>query len=169
MSRCLKFVNNIRTHIYERAKQNIPQLPLDVAQTKELITIIKNNDIIAYDKPFILNQLTDKITPGVDETSKLKAEYLHYVCKYDVQDNIVSPKEAIKLLGTMQGGYNVNVLTSLLDDERYQLDACEQLKSTILIFDSLYDIEEKYKKGNPYAKELLESWADAEWFLKNQK
>ena len=169
MSRCFKFVNNIRTHIYERAKQNIPQLPLDVAQTKELITIIKNNDIIAYDKPFILNQLTDKITPGVDETSKLKAEYLHYVCKYDVQDNIVSPKEAIKLLGTMQGGYNVNVLTSLLDDEQYQLDACEQLKSTILIFDSLYDIEEKYKKGNPYAKELLDSWADAEWFLKKPK
>ena len=64
----------------------------------------------------------------------------------------------------MQGGYNVEILTKLLDDEELGQVACQELKKTLLIFDYYYDIEKKFKNGNKYAEELLNSWAEAEWF-----
>ena len=169
MSRSQKFISHIKRHILERSSQNIPQLPLDLPQTKELFHILRTKDYRPEDKFFLLNQLKHNIVPGVDETSLRKVDYLEEICKKRAHGEIVTPKQAIYLLGTMQGGYNVNVLTKLLDDEHYQHNAYLQLKNTLLIFDSFHDIEDKYKKGNLYAKQLLQSWAEAEWFLQKER
>ena len=169
MSSVNSFIKGIKTHIKERGKHQIPQLPLNLSYVQELIHIFNNRDYSQEHKPFLLHMLKNKIVPGVDDTSKLKAEYLYDVCKRQSYNDIVTPSEAIKLLGTMQGGYNVNILTSLLDDERYQKEAYMQLKHILLIFDSYHDIENKYKNGNIYAEKLLDSWAQGEWFLSKPK
>ena len=163
------FIKGIKTHIQERSKHQIPQLPLNISQVHELIDIFNNKDYTQEHKPFLLHMLKNKIVPGVDDTSKLKAEYLYNICKNPSYNDIVTPNEAIKLLGTMQGGYNVNILTSLLDDKKYQKQAYMELKNLLLIFDSFHDIENKYKNGNIYAEKLIDSWAQGEWFLSRPK
>jgi hypothetical protein len=43
------------------------------------------------------------------------------------------------------------------------------LSHTLLMFDSFHDVEEKARNGNPYAAQVLKSWADAEWFMSRDK
>ena len=160
------FFRSIQKHAHERSKLYVPPLPLNVNQVHELCNILKSRLYCDKEhKTFLLNQFENRIIPGVDDTSRLKADFLHKICNYEHYCTIISPLKAIRILGTMQGGYNVNVLTSLLDDPMYQREAYLQLKNITLIFDSFHDIEEKYKKGNIYAEQLLYSWANAEWFL----
>ena len=109
------------------------------------------------------------ITPGVDETSYIKANFLNNICN----DNIISPcinkEDAIQLLGTMQGGYNVPILINQLKNDEYGHYAYISLVKTILLFDHYYDVEQLYKKGNPHATKLIHSWADAHWFKRQTK
>ena len=65
----------------------------------------------------------------------------------------------------MQGGYNVQPLVAALDDSEVAQDAAEALKKTLLVFDAFNDVTEKAEAGNAIAKEVVQSWADAEWFL----
>ena len=160
------FFRGVQKQVHERSKLHIPPLPLSVEQVSTLCTILKNREYHdANEKSFLLHQFENRIIPGVDDTSRLKADFLHKLCNHEEYCSIISPQKAIQILGTMQGGYNVNVLTQLLDDPMYQRDAYMQLKNSILIFDSFHDIEEKYKNGNIYAEQLLYSWAQGEWFL----
>ena len=146
---------------------NIPNLPLDLNQTKILCSLIESNyNFNNSDKNFLLNQFKERIVPGVDPTSYEKANLLQKICNGEIQSSLISKTSALEILGTMQGGYNVEILSKLLLNEELGKQACEQLKSTILIFDYYNDIENYYKKGNCYSKELLESWAEGEWFLK---
>ena len=161
------FCKSIQKHSYERSLQNVPPLPLNINEVTNLCTIIKNKEHDTEDITFLYNLLKNRIVPGVDETSKEKAFFLEQIIKNNVKC-FINPKEAIRMLGTMQGGYNVNILTSLLDNKQYQCDAYLQLKNSILIFDSFYDIEEKYKNGNIYAEQLLYSWSQGEWFQNKQ-
>ena len=73
--------------------------------------------------------------------------------------------EATRLLGTMLGGYNIPPLVELLDDAEVGKASAEALKSTLLMFDAFHDVEERRQAGNPLAQEVMESWANAEWFL----
>ena len=159
------FARGVQKQIRQRRALNIPPLPLHVNQVSQLCSILKKHEYNIEDKSFLLEQFEHRITPGVDETSRMKAKFLHQICNYDIHCGIISPKKAIRMLGTMQGGYNVNILTQLLDDPIYQDDAYKQLKYTTLVFDSFYDVEEKYKNGNIYAEQLLHSWSQGEWFL----
>ena len=154
-------------NISNRQKLKIPSLPLDLGEINDLCSIIKNKDYAEKDFQFFVDQLTYRVTPGVDETSFIKANFLKDICDGTTRCDI-SKTQAINMLGTMQGGYNVNVLTDLLDDENLAELACNELKDTLLIFDDFNKIQDKYKKGNLYAKELLESWANGEWFLKKE-
>ena len=142
---------------------------MNLEEVKELCSILTSNDYHYKDSPFLLNLLKNRITPGVDETSKYKSEFLQKICKYQTYCNIITPQEAIHILGTMQGGYNVNVLTSLFDYDEHKYNVYKELKNTLLIFDSFYDIEEQYKKGNIYAEKLLYSWSQGEWFQNKPK
>ena len=82
----------------------------------------------------------------------------------DISVGLVSKAKATELLGTMVGGYNVKPLIDLLDDKDVAAVAAEGLKKTLLMFDAFHDVADKAKAGNPKAKEVIQSWADAEWF-----
>ena len=88
----------------------IPPLPLNVKETTELCNILKYRGYHNYDEGFFMEQFKTRIVPGVDETTLIKANFLKEICFNNINCNI-SDKEAIKILGTMQGGYNVSVLT----------------------------------------------------------
>jgi len=137
--------------------------PLDAAQMAELVEELKNPE----DEPaFLLELLRDRVPPGVDEAAYVKASFLAAIVNGDVTSPLVDKKEAMRLLGTMQGGYNVGPLVAGLDSADAELAeiAADALKKTILVFDAFHDVEAKSQAGNPKAREVLESWANAEWF-----
>ena len=103
-----------RQHAAERAALGIPPLPLDARQVAELIELIKNPP--AGEGDFLLELLTYRVPPGVDDAAKVKASFLAAVAHGDLTVGLVSKAKATELLGTMVGGYNVHPLIELLDD-----------------------------------------------------
>ena len=151
-----------RQHAAERAALGIPPLPLDAKQTAELIELIKAPP--AGEDAFLLDLLTHRVPPGVDDAAKVKASFLAAVAHGDLTVALVSKAKATELLGTMVGGYNVKPLIELLDDLAVAPIAAAGLKKTLLMFDFFHDVSEKAKAGNALATEVIKSWADAEWF-----
>ena len=161
-----KFTDNLKKSINSRLKQMISPKILNYEEVNNLIKELKSPD--DGDEEFLLHQFNNKILPGVDETSKLKANFLFDIVNKKQYSPLIDQYDAINILGTMKGGYNIEALVNLLDTD-FGLHSAENLKNNILIFDYYYSIEEKYKKGNSFAKTLIESWANAEWFTKNNK
>ncbi|MCX9157256.1 bifunctional aconitate hydratase 2/2-methylisocitrate dehydratase [Niveibacterium sp. 24ML] len=151
-----------RQHAAERAALGIPPLALDAKQTADLIELIKNPP--AGEESFLVDLITHRVPPGVDDAAKVKASFLAAVAHGDIQVGLISKAKATELLGTMVGGYNVKPLIDLLDDAEVAAVAAEGLKKTLLMFDFFHDVAEKAKAGNAKAKEVIQSWADAEWF-----
>ncbi len=151
-----------RQHAAERAALGIPPLPLDAKQVAELIELIKNPP--AGEDAFLLDLLTHRVPPGVDDAAKVKASFLAAVAHGDLKVGLISKAKATELLGTMVGGYNVHPLIELLDDAEVASVAAEGLKKTLLMFDYFNDVAAKAKAGNAKAQEVMKSWADAEWF-----
>jgi aconitate hydratase 2/2-methylisocitrate dehydratase len=151
-----------RQHVAERAALGIPPLPLDAQQTADLIELIKAPP--AGEEAFLLELLTHRVPAGVDDAAKVKASYLAAIALGKETCSLIDAKHATELLGTMLGGYNVSPLIGLLDNAELAPIAADGLKNTLLVFDAFHDIQEKAEKGNQYAKQVLQSWADAEWF-----
>ena len=151
-----------RDHVAERAALGIPPLPLSATQTAEVIELLKNPP--AGEEAFLLDLLTHRVPPGVDDAAKVKASFLAAVAHGDIAVGLISKAKATELLGTMVGGYNVKPLIDLLDDADVAAVAAEGLKKTLLMFDAFHDVAEKVKAGNAKAREVMQSWADAEWF-----
>lgn len=151
-----------RKHVAERAAIGIVPQPLNADQTAELVELLKNPP--KGEEEFLVDLISNRVPPGVDEAAYVKAGFLSAVAKGEVKSPLVDKKLAVKLLGTMQGGYNIATLVGLLDDAELASVAAEQLKHTLLMFDAFHDVAEKAKAGNTYAKAVLESWANAEWF-----
>ncbi|MHC6803814.1 bifunctional aconitate hydratase 2/2-methylisocitrate dehydratase, partial [Vibrio antiquarius] len=156
-----------RKHVEERAAEGVVPKPLDAEQVAGLVELLKNPP--QGEEEFILDLLENRIPPGVDEAAYVKAGFLTAVAKGEVKSPLVSREKAAELLGTMQGGYNIEPLVELLDDETLAEIAVEALSHTLLMFDAFYDVEEKAKAGNAHAQKVLQSWADAEWFLSKPK
>ncbi|WP_426576576.1 bifunctional aconitate hydratase 2/2-methylisocitrate dehydratase [Xenorhabdus stockiae] len=152
-----------RRHVAERAEQGIVPKPLDAAQAAAMVELLKNPP--QGEEDFLLDLLTNRVPPGVDEAAYVKAGFLAAISKSETTSPLITPEKAIELLGTMQGGYNIHALIDALDDEKLAPIAAKALSHTLLMFDSFYDVEEKAKAGNPHAKQIIQSWADAEWFL----
>ncbi|EKO3496240.1 bifunctional aconitate hydratase 2/2-methylisocitrate dehydratase [Vibrio fluvialis] len=152
-----------RKHVEERAAEGVVPKPLDAEQVAGLVELLKNPP--QGEEEFILELLENRIPPGVDEAAYVKAGFLTAITKGEVTSPLVSREKAATLLGTMQGGYNIEPLVSLLDDADLAPIAATALSHTLLMFDAFYDVEEKAKAGNALAKQVLESWAEAEWFL----
>ncbi|WP_330961485.1 bifunctional aconitate hydratase 2/2-methylisocitrate dehydratase [Photobacterium sp. 53610] len=152
-----------RKHVEERAAEGVVPKPLDAEQTAALVELLKNPP--AGEEAVLIDLLENRIPPGVDEAAYVKAGFLAAITKGEASSPIVSKERAAELLGTMQGGYNIESLVSLLDDAALAPIAVKALSHTLLMFDAFYDVEEKAKAGNEYAKQVLQSWADAEWFL----
>lgn len=149
-------------HVAERAAIGIPPLPLNAKQTADLIELIKAAP--AKEEAFLLEMLTQRVPPGVDDAAKVKASFLAAVAHGDIQVGAISKAKATELLGTMVGGYNVKPLIDLLDDAEVASVAAAALKKTLLMFDFFHDVAEKAKANNAFAKEVIQSWAEAEWF-----
>lgn len=151
-----------RQHAAEREALGIPPLPLDAKQTAELIELIKNPP--AGEEAFLLELLTQRVPPGVDDAAQVKASFLAAVAHGDLACALIPKTKATELLGTMVGGYNVKPLIDLLDDAALAPIAAAGLKKTLLMFDFFHDVAQKAKAGNTVAQDVIQSWADAEWF-----
>ncbi|MCK8565323.1 bifunctional aconitate hydratase 2/2-methylisocitrate dehydratase [Yersinia ruckeri] len=152
-----------RKHVAERAAEGIVPKPLDASQMAALVEALKNPPV--GEEAFLLDLLTNRVPPGVDEAAYVKAGFLAAIAKGEAISPLITPEKAIELLGTMQGGYNIHPLIEALDNEKLAPIAAKALSHTLLMFDNFYDVEEKAKTGNPYAKQIMQSWADAEWYL----
>lgn len=151
-----------RKHVEERALEGIPPKPLDPEQTAALVDLVKNPP--AGEEEFLLDLLTNRVPAGVDQAAYVKAGFLDAVAKGEVTTPLVSPVKAVELLGTMLGGYNIQPLITALDNEALAPTAVKALSHTLLMFDAFHDVQDKAEAGNPYAKQVMESWAAGEWF-----
>ncbi|MES9833161.1 MAG: bifunctional aconitate hydratase 2/2-methylisocitrate dehydratase [Candidatus Thiodiazotropha sp. DIVDIV] len=151
-----------RLHVEERAQQGIPPLPLDAQQVTDLVELLKNPP--AGEEEALLDLLTNRVPPGVDDAAYVKAGFLAAVAKGEAQSPLVDKPKAVELLGTMLGGYNIQSLIEMMDDAELGELAAEQLKFTLLMFDAFHDVKEKADAGSTKAKAVMQSWADAEWF-----
>ena len=155
-----------RQHAAERATLGIPPLPLNAKQTEDLVELLKNPP--QGEEDFLVELITHRVPPGVDDAAKVKASFLAAVAEGSVSSPLISREKATELLGTMLGGYNVKPLIDLLDDAQVGEIAAAALKKTLLVFDSFHDVQEKATQGNANAKSVIESWANAEWFTSRE-
>ncbi|ATG90577.1 bifunctional aconitate hydratase 2/2-methylisocitrate dehydratase [Methylomonas koyamae] len=151
-----------RKHVAERAAEGIVPKPLDAEQVAALVELLKNPP--AGEEGFLIDLLENRIPAGVDEAAYVKAGFLTAVAKGETSSPLITPEKATELLGTMLGGYNVAPLIELLDNFALAPLAAKALSQILLIFDAFHDVQEKATAGNAYAKQVLQSWADAEWF-----
>jgi aconitate hydratase 2/2-methylisocitrate dehydratase len=148
-------------HVEERKKMGIPPLPLSPEMTAEVCRALENPE--KGQEEFLLSLLRDRVSPGVDPAAEVKAKWLAKIVKGEVKSPVVSKEEAIFMLGTMIGGYNVAPLVEALKDPALAKAAADALKHVILVYGAFDEIAE-LSKTNSYAKEVIKSWADAEWF-----
>ncbi|MEH2401494.1 bifunctional aconitate hydratase 2/2-methylisocitrate dehydratase [Nostoc sp.] len=170
-----------RKHVAERAQLGIPPLPLDAKQTSELCELLKNPP--KGQEEILLHLLSDRVSPGVDPAAYVKAGFLTAIAKKEITSPLISRIEAVHLLGTMVGGYNVQSLIELLQWPTVSLSdssetplvmggqgkepiaayAANALSKILLVYDAYHDVLE-LSKTNPFAKRVIDSWAEAEWF-----
>jgi aconitate hydratase 2 / 2-methylisocitrate dehydratase len=177
----IKMLEKYRQHVAERGQFGIPPLPLDAKQTSELCELLKNPP--KGQEEVLLHLLSDRISGGVDPAAYVKAGFLTAIAKKEITSPLVSRIEAVQLLGTMIGGYNVQSLIDLLQFPTVSLSdssetplvmggqgkepiaayAANALSKILLVYDAYHDVLE-LSKTNPFAKRVIDSWAEAEWF-----
>lgn len=151
-----------RIHAAERAAQNIPPKPLKADQVAELVELLKNPP--AGEGDYLLDLLSNRVPPGVDEAAYVKAGFLSAIVKGEATCPLIDKIDAVKLLGNMRGGYNIETLVSQLTDADLGAAAATELKHTLLVFEAFHDLAELAKSGNENAKAVMHSWAEGEWF-----
>ena len=156
-----------RKHVEERACEGVPAKPLNAEQVTGLVELLKNPP--ADEEETLIDLITNRVPPGVDEAAYVKAGFLSAIVKGEATSPIIDKKHAIRLLGMMLGGYNIETLIAALECEQLGALAGEQLKKTLLMFDAFHDVEELAKDGNTNAKNVIQSWADGEWFTSRNK
>ena len=150
----------------KRIEQGLPALALTPEQTADLVELLKKDELDQSEK--LIDIFINKVPAGVDPAAYIKAAFLNDIATKKFTSPYISPKYATELLSTMLGGYNVQALVKLLDSDQAEV-AAESLSKSVLIFDSYYDVEKLYNKGNKYATQVLESWAAADWFTTKPK
>ena len=151
-----------REHVAERAEQGIVPKPLSAEQVAGLVELLKLPP--AGEEEFLMDLLSNRVPAGVDEAAYVKAGFLSAVAKGETKSPLIDQRLAVKLLGTMLGGYNISTLVELLDSDTLAAAAADELCHTLLMFDAFHDVAEKATAGNIEAKRVLQSWADAQWF-----
>ena len=151
-----------RAHVEERAQQGIVPLPLNAEQVSGLIELLKAPP--AGEEEFLMELFTQRIPAGVDQAAYVKASFLAAVAQGEASSPLITDERAIEILGTMLGGYNIAPMVDALDNDRLADEAAKGLSHTLLMFDAFYDVKEKADAGNSFAKKVMQSWADAEWF-----
>jgi aconitate hydratase 2/2-methylisocitrate dehydratase len=155
-------LSEYRKHTEERARQGIPPLPLNADQTRALCDLLVHPP--DQERAFLKSLLSDRVPPGVDPAAEVKAAFLADIANGRKTSPVVSPEEAVFLLGTMLGGYNVKPLVALLGHATLAPKAAEALEKVLLVFDAFDDVAKLADAGNPHAKKVVQSWAEARWF-----
>ena len=160
----MSFLEEYRKHVEERAKLGIPPLPLNKKQVEELVELLQQVPIV--EEEFLMDLFLNRVPPGVDDAAFVKAKFLADIIEGKAKSLAITPVHAVQILGTMLGGYNVEPLVKALShkDEEIAKEAAKALKNILLVYDYFNDVVELAKEGNKYAQEVLESWANAEWF-----
>jgi len=148
-------------HEKERAAQGIPALPLTPEQTTGLCDLLVNPP--AGKEAFLLTLLKDRVSPGVDPAAEVKAAFLADIVAGKKKSPLVTPVDAIRMLGTMMGGYNVAPLVAALTNAALADEAACALSGMTLVYDGFEKVVE-LSKTNAAAKKVLQSWANADWF-----
>lgn len=155
-------LQDYRKHVDERAAQGLAPKPLDAEQVVQLIELVKAPP--TGQEEILLDLLANRIPPGVDDAAYVKAGFLAAIAKGETSSPILSDERATELLGTMLGGYNIQPMIDLLENDQLAQTAASGLKKTLLMFDAFYDVKEKVEQGNAVAQEIMQSWAEGEWF-----
>ncbi|NTW84063.1 MAG: bifunctional aconitate hydratase 2/2-methylisocitrate dehydratase [Chlorobiaceae bacterium] len=160
----MSLLEQYRAHTEERAKLGIPPLPLSAEQARELNGLLRQEP--AEEKEYLLELFREHISPGVDDAAFEKAAFLDGIVQGDISCSAIDAVEAVRILGTMLGGYNVKPLVDALGhkNEAVAAEAAAMLKKTLLVYD-MFDAVVELGKTNRFAADVLKSWADAEWFL----
>lgn len=156
-----------REHVAERAAMNIPPKPLSPQQVADLVELLKAPP--AGEEDYLVDLISNRVPPGVDEAAYVKAAFLSDVALGNVACALIDKVMAVDLLGDMHGGYNIETLVTLLGDTELGEHAATELKHTLLMFDAFYDVASLAKEGNSNAQSVMQSWADAEWFTKRDE
>ncbi len=160
----MALVEDYKKHTAERAELGVPPLPLTAKQTAELVELLKETPV--KEGEYLLDLLKNHVPAGVDDAAYVKAAFLNDIVQGKATSEVISKLDAIKILGQMLGGYNVGPLVDALklDDKELAQAAADELKNTILVYDAFNDVKKLMDEGNEYAKQVIESWANAEWF-----
>ncbi len=160
----MSLLADYRKHTEERAALGVPPLALTADQVAELVELLKASPVA--DADYVMELFTEKIPAGVDDAAYVKAAFLNDIVQGNASCELIDPVKATEILGTMLGGFNVAPLVEALksDDKAVAESAANQLKNTLLVYDSFNDVKALMDEGNALAKEVVESWANAEWF-----
>jgi aconitate hydratase 2/2-methylisocitrate dehydratase len=158
-------IEQYQKHVRERQKESLPPLPLNAEQTSALITLLKEGKPDSSEQ--LITLFKERVPSGVDQAAYIKAGYLTAIAKNEEVSAFISNNDAIELLGTMVGGYNVQSLIALLDSPMAD-KAADVLSSCTLIFDAFHDVIEKCNQGNKSALKLMTAWSNGEWFLRRE-
>ncbi len=163
----MSFLEKYNQHVKEREALGVPPLSLTKEQTAEVVSLIKNND---ENSNFYADLIINRVFPGVDDSAYVKADFLNAIVTGDINITAISPVKAVEALGKMLGGFNINPLINALKIGGEIAEASvKELSNTLLVYDSFNDIVELNNSGNIYATKILNSWANAEWFLNKPK
>ena len=158
-------LNEYKAHLDERAAQNIPPLPLDADQTAQLADLLKSEH---EESELLLHLLKERVPAGVDQSAYVKAAFLADITTGETSSPYITKSDAVRILGTMLGGYNIQPLIECLKIDELGDEAAEALGKTLLIFDSFNEIFE-LSKSNEYAKKVVDAWAEGKWFTEKAK
>ena len=159
----MALIEAYKAHTEERAKLGVPPLALTADQVAELVELLKASPIA--DADYAMELFTEKVPAGVDDAAYVKAAFLNDIVQGDASCDAIDAVKACTILGSMLGGFNVQPLVAALSiDGEVAQNAAEQLKNTLLVYDSFNDVKALMDGGNALAKEVVESWANGEWF-----
>jgi aconitate hydratase 2/2-methylisocitrate dehydratase len=158
-------LNEYKAHVDERAAQNIPPLPLDADQTAQLADLLKSKN---EESELLLHLLKERVPAGVDQSAYVKAAFLADITTGETSSPYITKSDAVHILGTMLGGYNIQPLIECLKIDELGDEAAEALGKTLLIFDAFNEIFE-LSKTNEYAKKVVDAWAEGKWFTEKAK
>ena len=153
-------LNEYKAHVDERAEQNIPPLPLDADQTAKLVDLLKSEH---KESDFLIHLLKERVPAGVDQSAYVKAAFLADITTGKTKSPYINKVEAVEILGTMLGGYNIAPLIECLKIEELGDAAADALSTTLLIFDAFNEIFD-LSKTNEFAQRVVQAWADGLWF-----
>ncbi len=158
-------LEDYKKHCKEREEMGIPPLPLSAEQTADVVNLLKKEH---QDSELLLHLLKERVPAGVDDAAYVKAGFLSDLTKGETESPYISKEDAVAILGTMLGGYNIQPLIDCLEIEGLADDAATALSNTLLIFDAFNDIYE-LSKTNEHARTVIDSWANAEWFTSKEE